>query len=408
MQKQQNFKVPFACFWLVFLAAASLRLTITSLGPVMSVISESLDLSSAIVSFLMTIPVVCMGVFALFASPLSHRFGMEKVITMSLFLIGLSTITRSYFENTFLLFFSSFVMGAGIAVAGPLLSGYVKNHFREKSGIGMIFYTCGISISGILGTLSSTILNQHWGWGWASTLQFWAIPILVISGIWATFYLFQHKTVPNSDQGVQQPISVRPKMPWSKPRAWMLVACFGLQSGLFFTNVAWLLPFLLEKGISTSHANILFNVSIFNGLIGGFLLPVLVIRLGLKRTSLGAILIVILCVLILLFGGNNLPMLYITISVYGMLVTSGLFAVAMMLPFNEVDDGNSIASWTAMMLFGGYCFASLIPTSLGLLYDLTGTYFTVFVGYLLNACLLAVIFYLFFRKKNTDQQHQHQ
>ena len=84
-----------------------------------------------------------------------------------------------------------------------------------------------------------------------------------------------------------------------------------------------------------------------------------------------------------------------------MLVTSGLFAVAMMLPFNEVDDGNAIASWTAMMLFGGYCFASFIPTLLGLLYDFTGTYFTVFTGYLLNAILLGLIFGIFFRKKRT-------
>lgn len=397
--KSENFRVQFACFWLVFLAAASLRVTITSLGPVMNVISESLDLSSAVVSFLMTIPVICMGVFALFATPLSHRFGMERIITLSLILIGISTITRSYFENTFLLFSSSFLMGAGIAVAGPLLSGYVKNHFKEKSGVGMIFYTCGISISGILGTLSSTILNQNLGWGWASTLQFWALPILMVSGIWAAFYLFKSTGSKGKASSLHQ--MPKPKMPWNKPRAWMLVACFGLQSGLFFTNVAWLLPFLLEKGLSTFHANMLFNISIFNGLIGGFLIPVLVIRVGLKQTSIGAAMIVIACVLILLFGSNNLPLLYITISIYGMLVTSGLFAVAMMLPFNEVDDGNAIASWTAMMLFGGYCFASFIPTLLGLLYDFTGTYFTVFTGYLLNAILLGLIFGIFFRKKRT-------
>lgn len=398
-KKQEKFKVQFACFWLVFLAAASLRVTITSLGPVMNVIADSLSLSSAIVSFLMTIPVICMGIFALLASPLSHRFGMERVITLSLLLIGISTITRSYFESTFFLFFSSFLMGAGIAIAGPLLSGYVKNHFKEKSGIGMIFYTCGISISGILGTLSSTILNQNLGWGWANTLQFWAVPILIVSGIWAAFYLFKRSANSHGQSGATKSQLIRPKMPWNKPRAWMLVACFGLQSGLFFTNVAWLLPFLIEKGVTIFHANMLFNISIFNGLIGGFLIPVLVIRLGLKQTSIGASIIVITCVLILLLGGNNLPLLYITISIYGMLVTSGLFAVAMMLPFNEVDDGNSIASWTAMMLFGGYCFASFIPTLLGLLYDFTGTYFTVFIGYLVNSVLLGLIFCVFFRKK---------
>lgn len=391
---EAQYVVPIACFWLVFLATSSLRVTLTSLGPVMSDIAQDLGLSSAVVGFLVTIPIICMGVFALLASPLSNRFGMERVITMSLFLVAISTLTRSYFQSTSLLFFSSFLMGIGIAVAGPLLSGYVKHHFKKRSNIGMIFYTFGISISGVLGSMSSSVLNQYLGWDWSVTLQVWALPILVVSGIWAAFYLFKTGESANSK-------APKAKMPWREPRAWMLVACFGMQSGLFYTNVAWLLPFLLEKGIPAFHANALFNLSIFMGIIGGFLVPVIVIRVGLKRTSISAVFIVIACVLTLLIAGNNLVLLYGVVGVLGILVSSGLFSITMLLPFNEVDDGNAVASWTAMMLFGGYCFAAFVPTLLGLLYDLTGTYDAVFVGYLLNASILLCIFIFFFRKKST-------
>lgn len=392
IEKQNQYIVPISCFWLVFLATSSLRVTLTSLGPVMNDIAVGLNLSSAVVSFLVTIPIVCMGVFALAASPLSNRFGMERVITVSLFLIAVSTLTRSYFESSFLLFFSSFLMGIGIAIAGPLLSGYVKHHFKQRSNVGMIFYTFGISISGVLGSLSSSVLNQYLGWDWTITLEFWAAPILVISGIWAAFYLFKSTT----SIALSAP---KAKMPWKAPRAWMLVACFGLQSGLFYTNVAWLLPFLVEKGVDIFHANVLLNISIFNGLIGGFLIPVIVIRMGLKFTSISAISIVIIAAAGLLFGSNNLVFLYIVVAILGCLVSSGLFAIAMLLPFSEVDDGNAVASWTAMMLFGGYCFAAFIPTLLGLLYDLTGSYETIFMGYLLNACVLLGVFLFFFRKK---------
>lgn len=394
-EEQNSYAVPIACFWLVFLAASSLRVTLTSLGPVMNDIAIGLELSSAVVSFLVTIPIICMGIFALAAAPLSNRFGMERIITMSLLLIAISTMTRSYFENSFLLFFSSFLMGIGIAIAGPLLSGYVKHYFKKRSNVGMIFYTFGISISGVLGSLSSSILNQYLGWDWTVTLEFWALPILVISGIWAAFYLFK--------KGESAALSApKAKMPWNQPRAWMLVACFGLQSGLFYTNVAWLLPFLMEKGVSSFHANALLNLSIFNGLIGGFLVPVIVIRMGLKFTSISAISIVIVAATGLLFSGNNVVFLYIVVVILGCLVSSGLFAIAMLLPFSEVDDGNAVASWTAMMLFGGYCFAAFIPTLLGLLYDLTGTYDTIFVGYLLNACVLLAVFLFFFRKKKSE------
>ena len=56
VEKQHPY-VPLACFWLVFLAAASLRVTLTSLGPVMSSVAEDMQLSSAVVSFLVTIPI---------------------------------------------------------------------------------------------------------------------------------------------------------------------------------------------------------------------------------------------------------------------------------------------------------------------------------------------------------------
>ncbi len=392
LNSADQYKVPIACFWLVFLAAASLRVTLTSLSPVMSNIAESLALSKAVVSFLVTIPIICMGVFALTAAPLSNRFGMERMITISLFLIGVSTITRSYFQSTYLLFASSLLMGIGIAIAGPLLSGYVKRYFKKRSNVGMIFYTFGISISGVLGAMSSSILNQYLGWDWSVTLEFWAAPILIISGVWAVFYLFK-----NANNIVED--APKAKMPWKEGRAWMLVACFGLQSGIFYTNVAWLLPFLLEKGIGSFHANLLLNLFIFNGVFGGFIIPVTVIKIGLRATSIGAISLVILSILILLFTEHNLFLLYFSIASIGVLVSSGLFAITMLLPFNEVDNGNAIASWTAMMLFGGYCFAAFIPTLLGLLYDLTGSYSAVFYGCLLNAFVLLLFFIAFFRKK---------
>ncbi len=390
------YKVSIACFWLVFLAAASLRVTLTSLGPVLNEIAENLQLSGAVVSFLVTIPIICMGVFALFAAPLSNRIGMERMITISLFLIGLSTITRSYFHSTLWLFLSSFLMGIGIAIAGPLLSGYVKRYFKHKSNVGMIFYTFGISISGVLGAFSSSYLHQYLGWDWALTLEVWAVPILLISGIWAAFYLFKQ----TDDAQIDRP---KAKLPWKQPRAWMLVACFGLQSGLFYTNVAWLLPFLESKGIESFHANMLFNLFILNGIIGSFLIPMIVIRLGLKATSITAMILVMILMLLLLLGDNSLLLIYSVIAILGILVSSGLFAITMLLPFNEVNDGNAVASWTAMMLFGGYCFAAFIPTLLGLLYDLTGSYSAIYWGGMINALLLFVMFCIFFRKKGIEK-----
>ncbi len=395
-EEKGAFKVPLVFFWLVFLAAASLRVTLTSLGSIMEEISRDLALSSGVASLLLTIPVICMGVCALLAKPLSDRIGLERTITLSLFAIAISTFFRTHFDSRFLLFLSSFVMGTGIAIAGPLVSGYVKRHFKSRSGTGMMLYTLGVSASGVLGTLSSWIFTRYLGWSWPSALEFWAIPILLISVFWAFFYLFKQRAhLPVQEAAVN--------LPWGNIKAWLLIACFGLQSGLFYTLVAWLLPFLLEKGVPEVHANILLNISIFNGVLGGVVIPLLLARFGVKFTIYLSSYLVIALLALLLFAGNQLPLLYITIFFLGIFASSGLFAIVMSLPFYEVSSGNAIASWTAMMLFGGYILSAIIPTFFGFLHDLTGAYETVFYGLLVSALVMLFCFYLFLNMKRDNR-----
>lgn len=395
-----DFKVPVAFFWLVFLAAASLRVTLTSLGSIMEEITRDLHLSSGIASLLLTIPVICMGVCALLAKPLSDRFGLERTITLSLFAIAISTFFRTHFDSKMLLFLSSFVMGTGIAIAGPLVSGYVKRHFKTKSGTGMMLYTLGVSVSGVLGTLSSWIFTRYFGWSWPTALEFWAIPILLISALWSAFYLFKKRlNLPKQEAAVN--------LPWGNPKAWLLIACFGLQSGLFYTLVAWLLPFLLEKGVPEVHANILLNISIFNGILGGIVIPFMLARFGLKFTIYFASFVVIGLLLLLLGLGSQLPLLYVTIFFLGIFASSGLFAIVMSLPFYEVSSGNAIASWTAMMLFGGYILSAIIPTFFGFLHDFTQSYHSVFIGLLVSALMMLFCFYLFLNMKRDNRVEVH-
>ena len=56
---------PLKYMLLIFIAAICLRVSITSIGPVLEVIVAELKLSRAMASLIVTIPVACMGVCAL-------------------------------------------------------------------------------------------------------------------------------------------------------------------------------------------------------------------------------------------------------------------------------------------------------------------------------------------------------
>lgn len=107
----------------------SLRASITSISPVLKTIQADLQMSNVSVSLLTALPVFCMGVFAPVAAKLSQRWGIELTIAFSVLLIGLATALRFMATFPFLLLMTAVLTGIGIAIAGPLISGYIKNNF---------------------------------------------------------------------------------------------------------------------------------------------------------------------------------------------------------------------------------------------------------------------------------------
>ncbi len=70
--------------------AFNLRPAITSLPPVFPELASRLGLSSAAVTALATIPVVCFGVFSGLAARLSRRFGDEQALLAALIVLAVS------------------------------------------------------------------------------------------------------------------------------------------------------------------------------------------------------------------------------------------------------------------------------------------------------------------------------
>jgi len=125
--------------WLMALAlvavSANLRAAIASVPPLARTIAADLDLSSAWIGALTTLPVLCMGLLAPAAQRLGTRLGAATSVQIAIVAVFAGVLLRYWGDHLWALYAGTFVAGFGIAVAGTLLPRLVKAVFPpERTG----------------------------------------------------------------------------------------------------------------------------------------------------------------------------------------------------------------------------------------------------------------------------------
>ena len=367
---------------LLALVAASLNLRpgITSLAPLIERIAAELALSRASISLTTVLPVMFMGLLAPLAPRLALRVGLERTLLGCLLLIGLALSLRLFATSSQVLIGSAALVGIGIALAGPLMSGFIKRYFAQGLGAAIGWFSLSMSVGGASGVVLTQPLTQAFADRWPLALAFWAVPALLAALLWLR--------LPNRDE----PAGPAPAggLPWTVPRAWLITAFFALQSGLFYALSTWLVARYGEAGLSTLRSNGLLSLFMLAGMPCSFLVPWLAHR-GVSRLLLlgGCSTLALLCLLLIALAPGFQPEL--TAALLGIALSSA-FALALILPMYEANSPLEVSRWTAMMLSVGYTLACLMPLLVGVLRDLSGGYrlpFTVLA--LMPAAMLLVI-----------------
>lgn len=362
------------------LAAINLRPGITSLAPLIERIATELALSRGLISLTTALPVLCMGLLAPLAPRLAVRLGLERTIALCLALITLALLLRLGSQASVLLIGSAVLLGAGIAVAGPLLSGFIKRHFRDHVGQIVGWYSFSMAIGGAGGAVLTVPLTQGLGDNWSYGLAAWALPALLALLLWLRLPSHAEPAAQSDAQG----------LPWREPRAWLVTGFFAIQAGFFYTMATWLVARYHEAGFSLLHSNGLFSLFMLVGLPSAWLMPWLAQRFDIRQPLLvacGACMSVCLCMIT--FAPQFLPE---TWAVLMGLALSGSFSLSLVLPLYEVHTPLAVSRWTAMMLCAGYGMACLAPILVGLGRDLAGSYqvpFMVLIGLALLMTVLA-------------------
>ncbi|MCQ6568966.1 MFS transporter [Bacillus mycoides] len=376
----------------LFFVSINLRIGITSISPLLETIRQDLNISNFSVSFLTAIPVFCMGTFALLTGKVIRKYGAEKSIMACLILIGFATCMRAFTSSISTLFASSLFIGIGIALAGPLLSGFIKEKFPTKIGLMIGIYSVGMGTGASLSAGLTIPLQHVLKDDWNMALAFWGVLTIIAIIFW--YPVMKRKKNTSTQDKKNNSLPLRNK------KAWLFTIFFGLQSGIFYSITTWLAPANQSMGVSSEQAGTLITVFTVVQMICSFLIPTLAdIYKNRALWLLGSICFVLVGLSLMIYPLTTpwIPSILLGIGL------GGVFPLALMLPLYETKTSEDASAWTAMMQSGGYIMGGFIPVLAGIARDYFNSYTQVFI---IMALLSFILFLLTLvmkkRKRNAE------
>lgn len=344
--------------------AANLRIAITSLPPLIDVISADLGLSHAAAGALTTLPVLCMGLFAPLASGIAHRMGAVAAVLAASVCVAIGTASRLLGDSVPILYLGTFVAGVGIAIAGTLLPRLVKTFFPpERAGLVTGLYMLAMMGGATLSSAISVPLTDRLG-SWQGSLASWSVLALVGTLAWAPFTL---RANPHHTRGEGGP----GRLPWRHPTAWLVASYLVLQSWCFYSMVAWLSPTYVELGWPRREAGFLLAVCSAAQIVSGILGPVLSDRFSdARRLIVPAGLLGMLGCLAVFAVPLSAPWVWAVVIGLGQ---GAAFALGLVLLVRYAASPAASGRLTGMAFLVSYGLASLGPLTMGVVRDVTGS-----------------------------------
>ena len=346
----------------VVLIAANLRPSLMGIGPLLKQIEADTGLAPSVLGLLITMPVVAFGAVSPLAAPLARRFGLERVLVASLWLLVLGVVLRSL-PGTAWLFAGAGLLGAGIALGNVLVPAVIRRDFPGRIGtMTSVFVT---TLAGVAAAGAGLAVPLAGALGWRLSLAVWALPA-ALAGSW--WLLVPRRSGTAAGAAVPPEPTRAPVRMWRSPLAWQVSLFMGLQSLAFYVLVAWLPSLLQDAGLSAAVAGSHAFFYQLACLTGSLVAPLLAARArSQSRHALGAS--VLSLVGFIGLAGTAPSVCWVLLAGLG----SGA-SLALSLAFFSLRtrDPLQTASLSGMAQSVGYSLAALGPIGFGLLHDAVG------------------------------------
>ncbi|EKS39974.1 CynX/NimT family MFS transporter [Afipia clevelandensis] len=235
-QRSSSFKA----LLLLWLAGNGLRLTILAIPPVLALIIVDLKLSGTQVGILNAIPVSLFALVAVPGSLLIARVGAVPALIIGLLIAAAGSALRGFASDPWMLYITTVVMAAGIAVMQPSLPPTVRQWVPDRIGFATAVYTNGLLCGEIFPVALAGFLLPLLAGSWRASLVLWSIPLVAIAVV---IFLLQPggKSAPVSRHHLWMP-------DWRDPLLWKVGIIMSAANQLYFCTNAFLPGYLLQTG----------------------------------------------------------------------------------------------------------------------------------------------------------------
>ena len=352
--------------------AANLRTALASVPPLTGSIAADLGLSNAAMGALTTLPVLCMGVFAPTAQRVAARIGAARAVEMAIVCVAVGLLARLAGGLTWPLYAGTFAAGVGIALAGTLLPGLVKELFPPQRA-GLVTGLYMLAMMGGAGASSALAVPlEGWLGSWQASLGSWLA--LALLGALAWIPVVAGHTRQRAAESGTDP---RGRLPWKHVTAWLVAAYLTVQSVEFYSTLAWLAPSYTARGWDPTHAGYLLSVFTAAQLVSGLVAPALTDRIHDRRVLLvGASLLGLAGQAGLWLAPTAAPWAWALVLGFGQ---GASFALGLILMVDYAVTPAASARLAGMAFFFSYSLASAGPATMGAVRDATGGFTAVWM-----------------------------
>jgi CP family cyanate transporter-like MFS transporter len=345
----------------IVLVALTLRPAIVSVGPLLPGLIQAFGLSHTQASLLTAIPTLLMGLMALPTPWLARRFGRDRVILAALAVLLAATGSRGFAGSVGALFLTTVGIGAGIAVAGALLAGFVKASYPRQTALLMSIYATALALGSTVAAAVTGPVSASTGWRLGASV--WVLPALIALVAWC-FIERRKLTASHANASTR-----RYAMPVRNPTAWLITLFFASNNIVFYAYISWIAPMYVEYGRTPTEAGLILASFTLAFMISNPVFGMLSRNEDRRKALAVSSAIALIGTFAFALDPNAMPFVVVPVLAFG---TGGAFTLAMTLPLDNAANAEEANAWNALVLLFSYIVAAAGPLLMGYLRDVTG------------------------------------
>jgi MFS transporter, CP family, cyanate transporter len=374
---------------LLWFGGVALRVTVLAIPPLLPRIHRDLHLDEKAVGVLTSMPILLLGLAAIFGSLLVSRIGPRRALIAGLTLVAVAGALRGAGSSAAILFPMTLLMGVGISVSQPAFPALVRLWFPTRIGFGVAVYSNGQLMGEVIAAVvTASLVLPLVGGRWQYALAVWSAGVFVI----AVALAVRTQHVPP----VQSVTSRRWWPDWRDTLTWRLGLIFGGASLAYFSSNAFI-PDYLRATHAAAYTGAALNCINISQVAASLLIGLLPGRFIGRRWPL----VVVGCITALSAVGMAMGGIWVVIWAAPLgFCKAAVFVLCLALP-PLIADPNDIHRMSAAMFTITYSCSFVGSLVAGALWDATAVPFSAFIPVAGSGCAIAV----FAATLNADRMH---